>query len=154
MHKYSFLFTLEWTICVHCFQCDSQGCTSLCKMEPGENIPPTFTSLWDCHPKTKHHFLAASHAGIALQGLPRLKAKDVIWCKKPLLHSFVALDNVYNLAISYKFHITKGQVSVACRHHAALNLSHIAHFQERSPQQSVMGTDLDIYYMRQWHQAE
>lgn len=77
-----------------------------------------------------------------------MKAKDVSDVRNVSLRSFVALDNVSNLAISFKFTITKGHVSVACSNHAALDLSHIAHFEKRSSEQSVMGPDLDLYYKR------
>lgn len=136
------------TMSVLSFHRDSQGF--------GEDVPPTCTSLWLCHPKTKKTtiHIGASRAGIALQGLPGLKSKDVSDEETLSPHSFVALDNVPNLANPFIFTFTKGQVSSACRIHAALDLSHILYFVKRSPEQSVMVTDLDLYYKRQRYQAK
>lgn len=84
----------------------------------------------------------------------KVESKRCSRCKKtsPAL-PFFALDGVYNLAISFNFSITNGQIGAACGTHAALNLSHVAHLEKRSPGRSVMCTDLDLYYKWQWHQA-
>ena len=66
----------------------------------------------------------------------KVESKRCGRCKEPLSRFFVAPDNMYNLAISFNFSITNGQISAACRHHAALNLSHSTHFGKRSPEQS------------------
>lgn len=59
--------------------------------------------------KKKQRILAASRAGTAPQGLPRLKAKDVSDVSKLCPHApFVALDNMSNLQSLFKFTITKG----------------------------------------------
>ena len=110
-----FLFTRAWiTVSSHC---DSRGFVHrLCKKGSSEEeeIPPTSTSLWDCHPDTKDYFLAASHAGIALQGLPRLKEKDVADVRRlPSHFFFVPADNAHNLAISFNFMYYKWELQHA-----------------------------------------
>ncbi len=132
--------------CVLSFHCDSQGFYLTMQNEARRRHTTHFHISLRLSSQTKDYFLAASHAGIALQGLPRLKAKDVDDVRSLCLCFFLALDNVYNLALSFNFSITNGQISVACRNLAALNLSHTAHFEKRSPEQSVMCTDLDLYY--------
>lgn len=50
--------------------------------------------------QTKDYFLAASHAGIALQGLPRLKGNKICRYKRAPSRFFVTLDDACNLGVS------------------------------------------------------
>lgn len=147
LQKKWFLVTLEW---MHVLSFHCETFTSQC-IKGGEDIPPTFTFLWNCHPKPKDYFLAASQAGIALQGLPRLKAKDGTNVRNLSRTSLLLMTMRITLRSPL---ISALQISVACRNHAALNLSHTAHFEKRSTERSAMCTDLDLYYKWQLHRAK
>lgn len=108
--------------------------------------------------QTKDYFLAASHAGIALQGLPRLKGKDVADVRRLSLASLSLADNVYNLAISFIISLFFLQMGRTTRHKKKTQQHWICHtsnsLRKRSPEQSVMCADLDRYYEWQWHKAK
>lgn len=83
---------------------------------------------------------------------PKVESKRCSRCKKPLPRLFVALDNGLNLAISFNFAITNGQLGMQ----ESCSSEYVTHptFQKRSPEQPVMCTDLDLYYKWQWHGAK
>lgn len=142
LHKNWFLFTREWTMCVSGFLCDSQGFTLLCKKGARRRNTTHLHISWRLAPRTKDYFLAASHAGIALQGLPRLKAKDVADVKSGSRSSLSLLTMCVTLQSPFNFTFTNGQMWAARRNHTAVNLSHTW---EKVTEHFAKCADLDLY---------
>lgn len=152
-HKSWFMFTLEWIMCPELSLWLTRFYIAMQKRSSEKKYHP-LSHLFETVILNQRLFSCCQSCRDSTSRSAKVERERCSRCKTPHQHFFVPLDNAYNLAISFNFSITNGHISTARRNHAALNLSHAAHSEKRSPEQSVMRTDLDLYYKWQWHHTK